>query len=43
MRPPGQDLPNRRPVWEALSELFLDTEMSEPMREGLARGLAASP
>ena len=43
MLPPDQDLPNRRPVWEALSDLFLDTELSDPIREGLARDLAASP
>ena len=42
MRPPEQDLPHRRLVWEALSDLFLDTELSETMRDGLARQLAES-
>jgi hypothetical protein len=42
MKPAHEDLGNRRPVWEALSDLFLDTDTS------LARGwrvgvLAASP
>jgi hypothetical protein len=27
MKPAADDIDNRRPVWEALSELFLDTEL----------------
>jgi hypothetical protein len=40
---PEQDLANRRPVWEALSELFLDTEVSPDVRAALASTLAQSP
>ena len=40
---PEHDLANRRPVWEALSELLLDTEASSDVRAGLARTLAQSP
>ena len=36
------DLANRRPVWEALSDLFLDTDVS-PSRAWRASLLAASP
>jgi hypothetical protein len=43
MTHPEGDLANRRPVWEALSDLFLDTELTDDVREGLARRLAASP
>lgn len=43
MRQPEQDLANRRPVWEALSELFLDTEMSPEALAGIAHTLANSP
>jgi hypothetical protein len=28
VQPPEQDIVNRRPVWEALSNLYLDTELS---------------
>ena len=37
-----QDLPARRPVWEALSELFLDTDVSDG-RAWRAQVLAESP
>ena len=37
------DLPHRRPVWEALSQLFLDTELDEADLEHIAAILAASP
>lgn len=37
-----EDLAARRPVWDALSELFLDTDVSIG-RERRARQLAASP
>ena len=39
---PGDDLAHRRPVWEALSELYLDTD-PVPSHEARARQLAASP
>jgi hypothetical protein len=29
MKPAAEDLERRRPIWEALSELFLDTELQE--------------
>ena len=41
LRPAGSDLAGRRPVWLALSDLFLDTEVNR-FREGNARTLAAS-
>jgi len=37
-----QDLVTRRPVWVALSDLFLDTDIA-PMLEALAHKLAAAP
>jgi hypothetical protein len=42
MKPALEDLEHRRPVWEALSSLFLDTDtsLSRPWRVGI---LAASP
>jgi len=40
---PEHDLANRRPVWEALSELFLDTEALPDVRAALARTLTQSP
>ena len=43
MLPPAQDLDHRRPVWDVLSDLFLDTEHSDAMRGGMARILAESP
>lgn len=39
---PSVDLSARRPVWEALSTLFLDTDV-RIMREDRARVLAGSP
>lgn len=39
---PPQDLEARRPVWDALSTLFLDTELSL-LRDHRARLLAESP
>ena len=41
MRPPAEDLDRRRKAWLALSDLFLDTELGELERDGLARVLAA--
>jgi len=43
MRPPDQDLPHRRPVWIALSDLYLDNELSLNDFEHLAEQLAVSP
>ena len=43
MRPPEQDLVNRRPVWTALSALYLDTELSADDIAHLAEQLATSP
>lgn len=43
MLPAEQDLENRRPVWAALSELFLDTELEEEQLSSIARVLAESP
>lgn len=42
MKPAHEDLQNRKPVWEALSDLFLDTDTSlaRSWRVGI---LAASP
>jgi len=42
MKPAIDDLPNRRPVWEALSDLFLDTDVSLA-RNWRIEKLAASP
>jgi hypothetical protein len=43
MRPPRQDIANRCPVWVALSDLYLDTELYPDDLELLAETLAASP
>ena len=40
---PETDLPNRTPVWQALSELFLDTWFDSADRDRIAAVLAASP
>lgn len=42
MRPPCEDLEQRRPVWDALSSLFLDTDVSL-LRNWRSAALAASP
>lgn len=42
-RSPQDDLEQRRPVWDALSELFLDTQLSDADFTYLARVLAQSP
>lgn len=39
----ANELAERLPVWEALSELFLDTELSEQDFERIASRLAESP
>lgn len=43
MTPAKGDLQNRRPVWLALSDLFLDTELQEDELRFIARTLAESP
>ena len=43
MKPSPDDLPNHTPVWDALSELFLDTELDDADFERLGRSLADSP
>ena len=40
---PTEDLENRTPVWLALSEFFLDTELTEVTVAYIARICAASP
>jgi len=39
----ASDLANRRPVWSALSNLYLDTERTPAMCEADAKRLAQSP
>lgn len=43
MTPAHQDIANRRPVWQGLSDLFLDTELQEHDLIRIAGTLAASP
>lgn len=43
LRSPQNDLAQRRPVWEALSILFLDTELTAIDFAYAAKTLAASP
>jgi len=38
-----EELERRRPVWVALSELWLDNELDDALRERLAEELARSP
>jgi hypothetical protein len=38
-----EELERRRPVWVALSELWLDSEFDDALRERLAEELARSP
>jgi hypothetical protein len=42
MTPPHEDLPDRRRAWDALSDLFLDTDVSL-LRDGRVRSLSALP
>ena len=42
MTPSIQDLERRRPVWEALSTLFLDTELGDDDRQRAAQAIIAS-
>lgn len=43
MKPASEDLENRRPVWQQLSDLFLDTELQQYHFDGMARAVADSP
>ena len=43
MAPPPGELADRRPVWSALSELFLDTRLLSSDRDRIATALATSP
>ena len=43
MRPATEDISERRPVWEALSDLFLDTELQPYHYTPIASVLAGSP
>jgi hypothetical protein len=38
----SEELIRRRPVWQALSDLFLDTELTEPFYRFIARTVIAS-
>ena len=42
MLAPDQDLERRRPVWEALSSFFLDTELDDDQHRQIAQTIAAS-
>ena len=42
MRPPHQDVERRRPVWGALSNLFLDSELDEKDRRNIAQTIVAA-
>jgi len=42
MLTPNQDLERRRPVWEALSDIFLDTELENSGRIYIAQQIIAS-
>ena len=43
MKTASEDIGNRLPVWEALSDLFLDTELQPTDLEHMGRILAESP
>ena len=42
MLPPSEDIDRRRPVWAALSDLFLDTELDESALRHIAHKLVQS-
>jgi hypothetical protein len=42
MSPPNQDVERRRPVWDALSNFFLDTELDDDQRRHIAQTIIAS-
>lgn len=43
LKPPAIDLPDRRPVWDAVSELYLDTELTPDSWKRIADVLRDSP
>lgn len=43
MLPPNQDIENRKPVWDALSDLYLDTEIQDYTLASIADTCARSP
>ena len=42
MKPPADELERRRPVWEAISAIFLDTEIDDAWREQIVNTLHSS-
>lgn len=42
MKPPSEDLKRRRPVWEVLSDMFLDTELQVSDHDRIASRLIES-
>jgi hypothetical protein len=42
MKPPAEELERRRPVWEAISSIFLDTEIDDAWREQIVETLRSS-
>lgn len=42
MKPPSEELERRRPVWEAISAIFLDTEIDDAWREQIVNTLRSS-
>jgi hypothetical protein len=43
MKSPKDDTIDRRPVWKALSELFLDTQLQPSGLDNIAKTLTESP
>jgi hypothetical protein len=43
LRHPAEDLANRTPVWVAMTEFFLDTELTDVTVSYIAKTCAASP
>src|SRR5689334_20220173 len=43
MNAAADDTAARRPVWYAMSDLFLDTELDDDVLQDMAKTLAASP
>ena len=42
MTPPDQEVERRRPVWDALSSFFLDTELDDDQHREIAQTIVAS-
>ena len=42
MTPPDQEVERRRPVWDALSSFFLDTELDDKQHRDIAQTIVAS-